>query len=207
VPAPVTDDICADFAAIALPKGGETQSGDGWRLQRRGDQSLLMVADGLGHGLQAADAANAALAVMDRSYDRLDALMHDVHGALRATRGAAIGIARTDGRTLEFLGVGNIACRVAAAATADGPALDKQLVSHNGTVGHALRRMDSHRVALPAQSVVILHSDGLSSRFTLDDFPNVLSRPPALIAGALFQRLARRNDDATIAVLRPRADA
>jgi anti-sigma regulatory factor (Ser/Thr protein kinase) len=191
-----------DFAAIAVPRRGEPVSGDGWRLQRRGDDRWLMVVDGLGHGLHAADASNAALAVMDRAYPGLDSMIKDVHGALRPTRGAAVGIARTNGRTLQYLGVGNVACRVIAPATAGAAALDKQLVSHNGTVGHTLRRIEPHLLALPAGAVVVVHTDGLSTRYTLDDFPGLIDKPPAIIAGVLFQRHARPADDATVTVLR-----
>lgn len=188
--------------AVALSKPGEDVSGDGWRVLRPGSDWLVMVADGLGHGLQAADAAAAALATLDRPFPSLPELMQDVHGALRASRGAAVGIARASLSTVEYVGVGNIVCRVAAPARGAGMALDKQLVSHNGTVGHSLRKTDPFRAPLPAGAVVILHSDGLSSRFALGDFPGLLEQPAALIAGVLFHAFARHTDDATIVVLR-----
>jgi hypothetical protein len=50
--------------------------------------------------------------------------------------------------------------------------------------------------------VVILHTDGISSRFAVKDFPGLLDQPAALIAGVLLQSHGRRSDDATILVLR-----
>jgi anti-sigma regulatory factor (Ser/Thr protein kinase) len=195
-----------DFAALAVQRPGEKVSGDGWRLLRTGGGLVVMVADGLGHGLQAAAAAEAALAMMDSAFTGLEQLMEDTHRALRATRGAAIGIARLGGGLLEFVGVGNVACRVVA-PEADGRArLDKQMVSHNGTVGHAFRKKDAVRIEMPASAFVILHSDGLSSRFSMSDFPGLLDKTAPLVAGVLYQRLARHADDATIVVLRPPAD-
>lgn len=189
-------------AAVALSKSGEAVSGDGWRVIDVGSDRVVMVVDGLGHGLQAADAATAALQVLDRPFASLPEVMQDVHGALRSSRGAAVGIARLGPSTVDYVGVGNIACRVAAGARGASVALDKQLVSHNGTVGHSMRKAEAFRAPLPAGAAVILHSDGLSSRFSLSDFPGLLEQPVALIAGVLFHCFGRHTDDATIVVLR-----
>lgn len=201
-PSTAPADPTFEHAALALPKRGETVSGDGWGIARVGGEPLIMMVDGLGHGLQAADAAHAALAVLQRPRAALPDLLQDVHAALRSTRGAAVALVRIGRGRLEFLGAGNVVCRLAAAAKGDDPGLDKQFVSHSGTVGHTLRRAEPFRHPLPSRGVVILHTDGISSRFAVKDFAGLLDQPAALIAGVLLQSHGRRSDDATILVLR-----
>jgi hypothetical protein len=45
-------------------------------------------------------------------------------------------------------------------------------------------------------------SDGLSSSWTADLYPGLLSQSPQMIAGVLMRDLARESDDATILVAR-----
>jgi hypothetical protein len=53
--------------------------------------------------------------------------------------------------------------------------------------------------------VLILHSDGLSARWDLDDYAGLRRRHPALIAGVLFRDHRRLRDDASVVVVaRPR---
>ena len=72
--------------------------------------------DGLGHGGEAARAAQAAAEVVRASPSRdLVTLVQDCHAALRGTRGAAISLAfvsAANGR-VTWLGVGNVEGRVA----------------------------------------------------------------------------------------------
>ena len=61
--------------------------------------SLVLVADGLGHGPLAADAAREAVRVF-REHAELDPveIVHRIHSALRSTRGAAVAVAELNPR-------------------------------------------------------------------------------------------------------------
>src|SRR5829696_2850404 len=52
---------------VCLPKSGETECGDAWGIARSGDRVLLIVADGLGHGPDAAAASREAIRVFRKT--------------------------------------------------------------------------------------------------------------------------------------------
>jgi anti-sigma regulatory factor (Ser/Thr protein kinase) len=188
-----------EVGAICLPKHGEAISGDTWFMQvDRGDCSLLVV-DGLGHGLDAARAARAATEVLTQHPSVSPAeLLHLQHLALASTRGAAAAVARFSLSQPQgvFAGVGNIAGRVESAAAR------RQLVSHNGTLGHALLRVREFPFDFRPDAVLILHSDGLSGRWTLADYPGLMAKHPALIAGVVYRDHDRGRDDVSVVAIK-----
>ncbi|UGQ47293.1 ATP-binding SpoIIE family protein phosphatase [Massilia endophytica] len=186
---------------VCLPMHGETVAGDSWALALGATEATVLVADGLGHGMHAAQASELAAAVTMQE-PRLPAatLIQDAHGALRATRGAAVAVARIDmlHETLSFAGIGNIATYIF-----DGSDR-RQLVSHNGIVGSNMRKVQEFSAAWNADTMLVLHSDGLASRWDLGDYPGLLHCHPALVAGVLFRDGSRHRDDVTVLVLRDR---
>jgi hypothetical protein len=50
-----------------------------------------------------------------------------------------------------------------------------------------------------------MHSDGLSAHWSLDSYPGLRARHPALIAATLYRDLARERDDVTVLVAREAA--
>ena len=84
--------------------------------------------------------------------------MDYLHGALRPTRGAAIAVARLlpGTREVRFAGVGQ---HRAALIQSDGAA--RQMISHPGTVGHAVRKVRAIHLRLAGRrdGVVILGWD------------------------------------------------
>ncbi|WP_343729224.1 ATP-binding SpoIIE family protein phosphatase [Duganella sp.] len=183
---------------VCLPLAGETASGDAWAVRRHGETVVLMLADGLGHGPEAAKAAAAALRMLGATSTQSPAtLMLACNEALRPTRGAALAIAAVDtvGQQLQFAGVGNIS----ASIHAEGGR--RQLMSHNGIVGHNMRRVQDLPFACPAGAVVVLASDGIASQWDLDKYPGLAGCEPVLIAAVLLRDHARGRDDACVLVL------
>src|SRR5262245_52771248 len=122
---------------ICVPHPGETVCGDAWMVAQQAERCLVLVADGLGHGPAAADAAHAVVqACRQHSTRTPEELLAIAHRAAQGTRGAAVGLAEinTATQTLRFAGVGNIAGMVWTATGSRG------LTSHNGIVGHDMRR-------------------------------------------------------------------
>jgi anti-sigma regulatory factor (Ser/Thr protein kinase) len=186
-------------AGICLPKSGEVVSGDAWGVECKGGYCNVLVADGLGHGSDAARAARAAVAVLTAHPESEPGdLLPRAHGALATTRGAAVAAARFkigEGRG-KFAGIGNIAARIESASTR------RQLASHNGIVGHSMRKVQEFPFDLPPGAVFILHSDGLSSHWTLADHPGLMAKHPAIIAGLLYRDHSRGRDDVTVVVIK-----
>jgi anti-sigma regulatory factor (Ser/Thr protein kinase) len=202
--APPPPEAELEVGAVCLPKTGEEVPGDGWLLEGSGDYRTIMVVDGLGHGPNAARAARAATeAFAAHPSATPGALMQICHGALAATRGAAGAAARVAPakRHGSFAGVGNIACRVETTGER------RQLVSHSGTLGHVMRRVQEFEFVFPAGALLILHSDGLTTRWSSEDYPGLLAKHAGLIAGVLYRDHNRGTDDVTVVVLKNSAHA
>jgi serine phosphatase RsbU (regulator of sigma subunit) len=194
-----TDANTYPISAISVPITGETVCGDAWSVEFTPGRSLYIVADGLGHGPLAAEAAREAVRVFHQvSHYAPDRILTEIHHALGKTRGAAVSIAEIlhQQNTLNYAGAGNIA----AAIQADGKS--RSLVSMNGTVGHSVGRMQQFSYPWTPNSLLIMHSDGLGTRWNVEQYPGLASRHPGLLAGVLFRDFSRRRDDATILVSR-----
>ncbi|WP_345815084.1 ATP-binding SpoIIE family protein phosphatase [Paraburkholderia sp. PREW-6R] len=195
-----------EFGAINLPLQGEFVCGDAWSCCYEDDGFLVMVADGLGHGPLANTAAVAATDAFGRlGPSTVEQIVTASHDALRGTRGAAVGVARIPLATehaaravARFCGIGNIAASVWS------PVSHKHLVSHAGIVGHQMHKAQAFEVEWPADALLILHSDGLATRWDLSRYPGLALRHPSLIAATLYRDFARGRDDITVFVARAR---
>ena len=199
VPAPARAGAAFSIGAVALPAPGETACGDSWCAVQDGQQLALLVADGLGHGPQAAAASAEAVASFERSPFELPSLLIErMHARMRSTRGAAVAVARTDSASqqLQYCGAGNIIGRLISGVS------DRTLVSQHGTAGVAIRRMQDQQYAWPDHTMLVMHSDGLASRWTLEDEPQLLRHHPSVIAARLLAAHARGRDDATVVVVK-----
>jgi hypothetical protein len=125
--------------------------------------------------------------------------LNAMHGRLRSGRGAAIAIVDIDfaNATASFAGVGNVSGCVVADATPR-----RQMVSINGTVGHEMRKTQTYTYPLPPHCLVILHSDGIATSWSLDKYPGLATRSTSLIAAVLIRDFRRIRDDATVVVVR-----
>jgi anti-sigma regulatory factor (Ser/Thr protein kinase) len=182
---------------VSVPMKGEEVCGDGWGIREMPESTLLMVVDGLGHGTAAAEAAREAERILSISREESpQTILQHSHEALRKTRGAAISLAavnQTKG-TLRFAGVGNVAGSIVS------PHGSRGMASHNGTVGHQVQKVQEFQFTWQADSIVIMHSDGLSGRWNLSKFPGIWGHDPALIAAVLYNNFARERDDVTVLV-------
>lgn len=184
---------------VCLPKEGETACGDGWTIVEQRGSQVLFVVDGLGHGADAAAAARAATAVVAKHASRAPAdILRAVDAALRSTRGAAASVAVLQpGLALcTYCGVGNIAASIHANGAA------RSMVSHNGTLGHQVRKIQEFQYPFPRGALCIVHSDGLATRWSLGAYRGLELRHPALIAAALYRDYSRRRDDVTVLAVR-----
>lgn len=184
---------------VNLAAPGELISGDAWAWAEREGRASLLMADGLGHGPLAAEAGRAAVEVFDQApFEPGPRLMERAHARLRSTRGAAVAVlaADADANALRFCGIGNVAGRVISGTH------DRSLLSQHGTVGLQMRAPQDQPYEWPEHALLVLHSDGLASRWTLKDHPGVLQFDPTVVAALLVRDHCRGRDDVTVAVLR-----
>ncbi|MFF9405112.1 SpoIIE family protein phosphatase [Streptomyces anandii] len=190
---------------LNVPFGGGEYSGDAWGWVGAGELRTLMLADGLGHGPDASRASAAAVEALHRSPRLSPAeLLRQLDAALRGTRGAAVAVAQLDlrERALRFAGIGNIGARL---REPDGW---RPLLSRPGIVGvHRPATLPEARLPWTDESLLIVHSDGLPSRWTPPTEPGLLTADPALVAAVTIRDASSParpvRDDTTVAVLAP----
>lgn len=187
------------WGAVCLPIQGERVSGDGYGVSVNGARTVLALFDGLGHGQGAADATLVALQSFQANAARgLVEIIEPVHAALRPTRGAAGAFIAIDLglQELRFAGIGNCSASV---HTTRG-SRPTGLASQNGTLGVQIPRPQELRSAWPADGLLIMHSDGLGTRWNLDDYSGLVRRHPSVTAAVLYRDFSRNRDDVTVLV-------
>ena len=187
----------ARYGAVSVPLAGEVECGDAWCIIEGPDATGVIVVDGLGHGSFAAEAAQEGIDafMVDPFAQPQDTLLRATT-AMSKTRGGAgacARIARDD--TMSYAGIGNITGNLVSPERSQG------LTSHNGTLGMPLRRIQQLEYQRAPGSLLVMHSDGLSARWTFKDRPEILTHHPAIIAALLYREHGRSRDDATVVVL------
>ncbi len=194
-----------ELGGVITPHPTETVIGDGYGLVWEKDKVTVGVVDGLGHGAGAAEARRAALEVLERR-PTLDpvGLLREFDVRLRATRGAAASAAQLDGwsRGLAFAGLGNVSCRL---FDEGGSQALVPLPGILGTGGqHRSQRSVSAGWRHPA--MLVMHTDGITSRWDLAAHPGAADHHPAITAALIWRDANRDNDDATVVVVRTRPE-
>jgi anti-sigma regulatory factor (Ser/Thr protein kinase) len=187
------------IAGFAVPYPGEPICGDAWFSYQTPQRMIALLADGLGHGWGAAEAVAEAVATFRRRLELAPGeILGYVHDALRKTRGAVAAVAEIRPRagTLIYAGIGNISAVVLEAGRS------RSLVSHNGTLGATIFRIQEFQSDWPRDGILVMHSDGLQSRWDLSSYAGLLARDPAVIGAALLRDFRRQRDDASVVVIK-----
>jgi anti-sigma regulatory factor (Ser/Thr protein kinase) len=186
------------YAGLVRPITGETECGDVFGAVETEGQLTGVLCDGLGHGPLAASAAmEAVTAVLEDPLAEPAVLLERAHRRTAHTRGGAVGVVQAAGQVARFAGLGN----VAAVILADGAR--RSMVSVPGIAGHQARTIRQFEYNVPPGAAIILHSDGISSRWDPASLPGLNARDPLLVAAALLAQAGSRRDDAGVLVLKP----
>jgi anti-sigma regulatory factor (Ser/Thr protein kinase) len=193
-------DVGVQIGVVCVAKPEEQICGDAWAVLPNPTRVAAMVADGLGHGAFASQASQEARRLFMRGDSETPiGAMRKIHAGLGATRGAAVAAVSLDlsVNRVVFSGIGNIAGLV----TAGGQT--RRFVSMNGIAGHAAERFQEFIYPCDGPGLVlVMHSDGLSTNWSLDRYTGLMARHPALIAAVLYRDAGRNRDDATVLVLK-----
>ncbi len=187
------------FGGVSVPYPGEALCGDAWRLCWGAAGFSLLVSDGLGHGLKADEASWAAMDVFEQApFTALPALMQRIDQGLRGTRGGTVAIATFDAgrKRLVYSGIGNISGRLIVGAGSRG------LISSNGTVGAHTGKFQQFEYEWPLDATLVMHSDGLQTRWDIGSYPGLALRHPGVIAATLYRDYQRGRDDVTVAAVK-----
>jgi negative regulator of sigma-B (phosphoserine phosphatase) len=182
---------------------GEDRSGDRAVFVAWEGGALVCAIDGLGHGTEAAVAADeAARVVGEHPREAPEALLARCHEALVRTRGVVMTLAWFDlaAATLTWTGVGNVEGRLIRASAAPGIAPESTLI-RGGVVGYSLPTVRPTTTELASGDTVVLATDGVSSGFATSLAPGV---PAQDLADRILAEHGRGTDDALVVVVRAR---
>jgi len=194
-------ELPVEVGIAQLTHPGETDSGDRCVVKVAENRVVIGVIDGLGHGAEAALAAQAAADVVETfSHESVGALMVRCHERLRKTRGAAITLIAIDvaTRQLDWLGAGNVAA-VLLHFGQSGTSWRKELLVRSGTAGASLPSMAVSSLNIERGDVVAAATDGVNLRFIDDVRPGLR---PQQLAESLLARHQTARDDALVVVAR-----
>lgn len=184
--------------AIMVAKAGETACGDNWAYVYTNGQYTIMAADGLGHGENAHEAsAEAVVTFRQQLSSDPTYTLKQIHQEIKKTRGAVGAISLIDiaSNSLTFCGVGNIMGKV---YSSEGI---KTLLSYNGILGHNIpNTINNHVFSWNSTSLLVMHSDGLKSRWDLDKYPRLRKHDASIIAALLYKNYTRKSDDVLVIV-------
>lgn len=195
-----------DIGAATSTLPGEIECGDRYVVRNGPTRALVGVIDGIGHGAEAARAAQQAAAVLESfSEEPVGPLLRRCHEALRRTRGAAITLIAFNGgdNRIEWVGAGN----VTAVLLHPGPfgrLRCRELLVRGGVAGAHLPSIASSAAEMLRGDFVVAATDGMHKHF-IDGIKR--SEPPQQLAERLLAEYRTRRDDALIVVARVRGNA
>jgi negative regulator of sigma-B (phosphoserine phosphatase) len=191
-----------DWAFASHHHEGEVESGDLHLVHPLGRGVLVAMADGLGHGAEAAEAARMAMAIVERTAEEpLPFIMRACHQAIVATRGVVMSLVRFDPAGRMFsISVGNVEGIV---LRADPEQRREWLVSQSGALGHTLPTLRERSMPVARGDVLALATDGI--RPTFPDHIRHGERPQDSVDRVLTA-CAKGTDDALVLVARFQGD-
>jgi serine phosphatase RsbU (regulator of sigma subunit) len=159
---------------------------------------FVAIVDVLGHGPEAHELTHVIDAYLAR-YGSADVsgLMKRLHQHLMGTRGAAVGFCAIDAAAgrVDYAGIGNTVMRRFGK-------VESRLVSQDGVLGQNMRTPLPQTLQLDPGDLIVLYTDGVSDRFSSDDYPGVLHHPPKEVASNIVQRFGKDHDDAACVAVR-----
>jgi phosphoserine phosphatase RsbX len=191
--------IDVGIAQIARP--GEQESGDRYVVKASAHRTLIGVIDGVGHGREAARAADAAVEVLGTfKGETVSSLMRRCHERLRQTRGAAITlmVLDTSAHAAEWVGAGNVAV-VVLQTEASGKKACRELLVRGGIAGSKLPSTEASTLPVHSGDTVVLATDGVHRKFVNGV---AAAETPQQLAEQLLARYATLQDDALVLVAR-----
>lgn len=178
---------------------GQALSGDLHLVKPLEHGVLVAVADGMGHGRPAQEAARLALeAVSEYSQRPLVQALEYCSQQVRKTRGAVMTVALFNARedSLQWLGVGNVE-GVLVKSGPGGKGRQESLVKSPGILGDHLPSLRTAILQVSPGDTLVLATDGIRREFgeKMDLFEK-----PETTARDILARYALETDDALVLV-------
>jgi hypothetical protein len=178
---------------------GQTVCGDQYLIKETADFTLLMVVDGLGHGSEAADAAQQAIETVDaNAAEPIETIFTLCNQALLQTRGAAMTIVKLDlNYKMTYKAIGNV-MGVLWHIDERSRLQSKSFFLEGGIVGYQLpSSLHENEFTCNAGDTIILATDGLKNQF--ETYPPRFETPDKIATG-IFSTYRNKKDDGLVLV-------
>lgn len=184
---------------LGRPIATETRAGDAACFWRTDDSLLVMLSDGVGHGVPAREASDLALATTRFHREAApDVILTACDVALRGSRGAVLALIRVDERAhaVAAASVGNIEGGVCHLGRLE------PILAQAGVVGApwAPTICRPLLLAMPEGALLVLATDGTRGSLEECGGPAAHLLPPWELAQRILDR--RGNDDAMVVVVK-----
>jgi negative regulator of sigma-B (phosphoserine phosphatase) len=189
------------WGMACLPHPTQSILGDGFVVKPIHNGLMLAVADGLGHGSEAAIASALCIDTLARNAELpIPELLRVCHETMRGTRGATMSVASFDYASDEMTwsGVGDVAAVLIRADAATPPSLES-LVLRAGLLGNGSPAFTASRTRIGRGDLVVLATDGIGPGF---ERTVVRDETPQAVAERVLADHAKRTDDALVLVAR-----
>ena len=187
------------MAKAILP--GQGESGDRHLICCGGDGILIAAIDGIGHGEEAASAAEAAVSILKASPEEpVISLVELCHEGLRSTRGVVLSVASVDPKhgLMTWLGVGNVQGVLMRAGAQKG-CVQEVLLLRGGVVGSQLPALQAAVLPIRKGDTLVFVTDGIRGQFA--EGLSALESPQRA-ADKILKQHGRGDDDALVLVVR-----
>ena len=181
--------------------GGEPESGDRYVVAPFEDGVLVAAIDGLGHGNEAASAAQLAVSLLEKDPDEsVITLIQRCHEKMRPTRGVVMSLAsfNASDNTMTWLGVGNVEGRLVRRSR-DTVRPSEFLLLRGGVVGDQLPLLSATLLPVQTGDTLLFATDGVALPSMVDLVP---SERPQAVAEQLLSMGRKETDDALVLVAR-----
>jgi anti-sigma regulatory factor (Ser/Thr protein kinase) len=180
--------VSGDHATFCRPDGTDTL--------------VLAVTDGLGHGAPAREASYAAMsAVYPHASEAPSRILGACEGALGDTRGVVMAVCRIDEAvsSMDAASIGNVELQVTRVRASRRFGGSSAIV---GGKGNRPVKPRTEITTLAPEDLVILTTDGISSKLSIEQDLALLREHPIIVAQRIMERFGRTNDDALVLVAR-----
>jgi len=175
----------------------EDENGDCYMVKTTGNGVLLAVADGLGHGGEAAVAARVAMSCVENYKGQgIIPLFQLCHASLKPTRGAVMNLAFFNGtdNTMTWIGVGNVEGILIRSDSSVNPPRESILL-RGGVLGLNLPNLTATVMPIFPGDTLIFATDGITNTFA--DTLSLMDSPQKLVE-KIGSQFCKGTDDALV---------
>lgn len=190
-----------EMGVASLPLPGQTSCGDLHFIKPFSNGILIAAMDGIGHGVEAANASKIARSVLEaHAQEPLITAIQLCHEALRVTRGVVMSIAcfNVNHDLMTWLGVGNLQGILLRSST-NSPQHEENLLLRAGVVGGHLPPLQAAVLPVAPGDTLLFTTDGINAGFPVDVARN---HPPQIAAESILAQHFKGTDDALVLVVR-----